>query len=177
MNVIFIRDFEPDDAAAVVEVQQTAGQAAQWQATDYVSLSREDDALILVARVRNTGPTIGFLAARIMGEEAELYNLVVEEMYRRQSVGRCLVQEFHRRLAAAGVLRVSCEVRASNMAALSLYRTFGYVRSGLRRNYYANNGEDALLLQCDLRAAAARAGRPPELARPAVMTKPEHRLL
>jgi len=177
MNPILIRAFELDDALALVEIQRTAGQAAQWQAADYESLSHEDDGLVLVACERSAGRTIGFLAARAMGDEAELYNLAVEERHRGQGVGRYLVRDFHRRLSSAGVMRVSCEVRASNMAALSLYRSFGYVRSGLRRNYYANNGEDALLLQCDLRAAAAHAGTRPELAEPTMPAKSEYTLL
>ena len=120
--IISIRDFEPGDAAAVIEIQRTAEQSAQWQATDYEHLSLESEGLILVARLRISGPTVGFLAARVMGEEAELYNLAVAETHRHRGVGRALVQEFHRRLASVGVLQVSCEVRASNAAALNLYR-------------------------------------------------------
>ena len=151
----FIRHFEPGDAAAMIEIQRTAEQAAQWLAADYKRLSREGSGVILVAQSQESGAMIGFLAARVMGEEAELYNLAVAEMHRHRGVGRALVQEFHRRLASAGVLQVSCEVRASNAAALNLYRAFGYVRSGVRRGYYGRDGEDALLLQCDLRYAAA----------------------
>ena len=152
---IFIRDFEPGDDAAIFAIQRTAEKSAQWQAADYERLSREVGGLILVAQSPKSRATIGFLAARLMGEEAELYNLAVAETQRHRGVGRSLVQEFHLRLAASGVFQVSCEVRASNSAALNLYRAFGYVRSGLRRGYYANGGEDALLLQCDLRYAAA----------------------
>lgn len=153
---ISIRGFRAADASAMVEIQRTAEQAAQWQAADYERLSREPGGLILLTQLHDTGAAIGFLAARVMGEEAELYNLAVAGTHRRRGVGKSLIQEFHQRLAPAGVLRVNCEVRASNGAALNLYRSFGYVRSGVRRNYYANDGEDALLLRCDLRVAAAQ---------------------
>jgi ribosomal-protein-alanine N-acetyltransferase len=152
---IFIRDFERGDASAIIEIQCTAEQSSQWLVADYEQLSREVGGVILVAQSHKTGAKVGFLAARLTGEEAELYNLAVAETHRHRGVGRALVQEFHRRLASAGVLQVSCEVRASNAAALNLYRAFGYVRSGLRRGYYASDGEDALLLQCDLRYVAA----------------------
>ncbi len=155
LSIFFIRDFEIGDASAIIEVQRMAEQSAQWQAADYERLAGDAGGLILVAQSHKTGATIGFLAARVMGEEAELYNLAVAETQRHRDVGRSLVHEFHRRLAVAGVIQVSCEVRASNAAALNLYRAFGYVRSGLRRGYYASDGEDALLLQCDLRYAAA----------------------
>ncbi|HXJ91436.1 MAG TPA: GNAT family N-acetyltransferase [Terriglobia bacterium] len=155
MNVILIRDFEPGDAAAIIEIQRAAAESSQWLLADYERLSREAGGMVLVAQSPKTCVMIGFLAARLIGEEAELYNLAVAETHRHRGVGRALVQEFHRRLAATGVLQVSCEVRASNAAALNLYRAFGYVRSGLRRGYYASDGEDALLLQCDLRYAAA----------------------
>jgi [ribosomal protein S18]-alanine N-acetyltransferase len=152
---ISIRDFEADDAAAILEIQRTAEQAAQWQAADYEHLFRGSGGLILVAQLHGTAALIGFLAARVMGEETELYNLAVAGTHRRRGVGKALVQEFHRRLAAVRVLWASGEVRTSNEPALNLYRAFGYVPSGVRRNYYANDGEDALLLHCDLRVAAA----------------------
>ena len=155
---ISIRDFTPVDAPAIVAIQRTAAQAAQWQAADYEHLSREAGGIILVAQVHGTGAVIGFLAARLMGEEAELYNLAVAESRRRRGVGKGLVREFHRRLEAGGVRRVWCEVRASNAPAVSLYHEFGYVESGVRRNYYANDSEDALVLQCGLRAAGVESG-------------------
>src|SRR5215469_11284039 len=139
---ICIRDFEPGDAAALVAIQQTADQAAQWPAADYEGLARQAGGLILIARPQNADAAVGFLAARSIGEEAELYNLAVLETLRHSGIGKCLMQEFHRRLAASGARRAACEVRASNVAALNLYRAFGYVRSGVRRNYYSNNGED-----------------------------------
>jgi [ribosomal protein S18]-alanine N-acetyltransferase len=154
---ILIRDFTPDDAAAILDIQHTALQSAQWQASDYERLSREAGGMILVAREASDPAIIGFLAGRVLGEEAELYNLAVGEAHRRRGAGKCLIQEFHRRLVAEAVARVGCEVRASNVPALDLYGLFGYVRSGLRRNYYASDGEDAVLLQCDLRASGASA--------------------
>jgi [ribosomal protein S18]-alanine N-acetyltransferase len=160
---ISICDFEPGDAGAMVAIQDAAEQAAQWQAADYQRLSGETGGMILVARSQSVGATVGFLAARATGEEAELYNLAAAGTHRRCGVGRGLMQEFHRRMASSGVIGVSCEVRASNTAALNLYRAFGYLRSGVRRNYYANSGEDALLLQCDLRSAAAHSGAHPKV--------------
>lgn len=149
---VSIRDFRPEDARAIVEIQRTALQSAQWQTADYEHLSRQNGGMVLVAEPYDTHVPIGFLAARVIGEEAELYNLAVAGQHRRRGVAKGLVQEFHRRLAAEGVLQVTGEARASNAPALSLYRSFGYVECGVRRNYYPNDGEDAVLLQCDLGA-------------------------
>jgi ribosomal-protein-alanine N-acetyltransferase len=65
-----------------------------------------------------------------------------------------LVNELHRRLRAGGSERVYLEVRPSNLTAQQLYRSLGYIECGRRREYYASNGEDALVLEIRLDAAS-----------------------
>jgi ribosomal-protein-alanine N-acetyltransferase len=85
-------------------------------------------------------------------QEAELLNIGVAAGQQRKGVGRALLLEMLDMACARNILRVFLEVRASNAAALALYRSAGFVGIGVRRGYYrnANGSEDAITMACDL---------------------------
>lgn len=146
-----IRDYTTKDAAAILEIQQATPQIAQWRAADYENLSRRPDGIVLIApSVETGGVIVGFLAASAPGLEAEIQNLAVRVDCRRQGIAHALLAEVHRRLSARSVESVFLEVRPSNMAARSLYASFGYAECGLRKRYYVSDSEDALVLRLEL---------------------------
>lgn len=150
---VLIREMKSADAAAVHEIQGAAPEAARWHASDYESLGQRPDGLVLVAeRAESLGAVLGFVAAQVLGEEAEIQNLAIRADHRRHGVARRLIETLHRRLAGRGVNRVFLEVRVSNLPARNLYRVLGYSECGLRKNYYVSNGEDALVLNLRLSA-------------------------
>jgi ribosomal-protein-alanine N-acetyltransferase len=79
-------------------------------------------------------------------EEAHITLLAVDFDYQRQGLGQallyCLLKAAHDR----GLERSTLEVRASNQAAIALYEKFGFQTAGRRKRYYAETGEDALVL-------------------------------
>jgi len=85
-------------------------------------------------------------------QEAELLNIGVAAGQQRKGLGRALLLEMLDMACARNILRVFLEVRASNAAALALYRSAGFVEIGVRRGYYqnANGSEDAITMACDL---------------------------
>lgn len=98
---------------------------------------------------------VGYTVFQRILDEAELLNIRVAPAYRRRGVGRHLLAACLAELEGARYLHL--EVRASNRAALALYREAGFVQVGIRRGYYplATGGrEDALLLGLDLPALA-----------------------
>jgi ribosomal-protein-alanine N-acetyltransferase len=145
--VIVIREFVSSDARALFRIEHASHPAGHWRAEDYDYLSRQPEGIVLVAETAGDGVIAGFVAARALGPEAEMLNLAVDPKHRRQGVGRRLVEELHQRLRASGTERVYLEVRPSNLTAQQLYRSLGYAECGRRRNYYASNGEDALVLE------------------------------
>lgn len=144
---IITRPFAPGDMTGILEIQHAAPEMAQWQAEDYERLMQERGGLILVAESKSAAGVTGFAAARAISSEAEVQNLAVRPEFRRRGVGRHLLRAIHEHLAATGVERVFLEVRVSNLPALDLYRSCGYTPCGLRRNYYASDGEDAFVLE------------------------------
>ena len=90
---------------------------------------------------------VGYVGSQSVLGEADMMNLAVNEKYRRQGIGRCLVEILINRLKENAVKQLTLEVRKSNVSAISLYSALGFVQVGCRPNYYANPKEDALILR------------------------------
>ncbi len=74
-----------------------------------------------------------------------LMDIAVDGEQRRRGIGSALVRALLDRLPGPGE-QVTLEVRPSNLAALALYEGFGFKAAGVRRRYYADNGEDAVIM-------------------------------
>jgi len=96
---------------------------------------------------RPGGAFAGYLLAWLGDEEAHLGNLAVAPEHRRAGVARVLVEDLLAAARARGTRTVTLEVRVSNFPAQALYRGFGFRLAGLRRGYYRDTGEDALVMQ------------------------------
>lgn len=79
-------------------------------------------------------------------EEAHITIVGVHPQYQRQGLGQALLYSLLKTASDRGLERATLEVRASNLAAISLYEKFGFKTAGRRRRYYQDNGEDALIL-------------------------------
>ncbi len=90
---------------------------------------------------------IGYHCFWVVFDELRLMNLAVGEASRNQGVGRSLAREAIGFGARQGATRAVLEVRASNEAAQVLYRGMGFVPIGVRRRYYSNPVEDAILME------------------------------
>jgi ribosomal-protein-alanine N-acetyltransferase len=90
---------------------------------------------------------VGYHCFWIVFEELRLMNLAVQESMRRRGVGRSLAINAIGLGLAQGATRAVLEVRASNEGAQSLYRGLGFVPISIRRRYYSNPVEDAVLME------------------------------
>lgn len=89
---------------------------------------------------------VGFCGLMVTADEGHITNIAVHPDRRRESVAARLMLVTMRRAAAEGLAGVTLEVRTSNVAAQELYRRFGFAPGGIRRNYYADVGEDGLIM-------------------------------
>jgi ribosomal-protein-alanine N-acetyltransferase len=92
------------------------------------------------------GVLLGYVVTRVTVPESEILNVAVAPGHRRGGIGRALVRAAVAALAERGAGQVHLEVRASNRAALGLYRNEGFEVVGRRPGYYRNPPEDGLLL-------------------------------
>lgn len=98
------------------------------------------------------GEIRGYAVMMPLPEDAELLSIGVAAGQQRKGLGRAMLREFLDLARKRNLCRVFLEVRASNAAALALYRSAGFAVIGLRRDYYRKTGgnEDAITMACDL---------------------------
>ena len=87
-----------------------------------------------------------FCSCWVIVDELHINTIAVDMSRRRQGLGRALMQHILTAVAGEGVRRATLEVRRSNLAALRLYEDLGFEVAGVRKRYYTNPEEDALIL-------------------------------
>lgn len=110
-------------------------------------------ASLWVARVTDAAgasTVVGYLCLWLIADEIHVTNFAVHPAYRHQGIGRHLLGMLLEYCRQKGATRATLEVRPSNDAARRLYETFGFRQVGLRRGYYFDTGEDALLMEARL---------------------------
>lgn len=148
-----IRPMRPADVERVVEIAQSLADAAHWPVSLYLAALSPQPVLpriCLVAEEGQSGTVAGFVVAALTPPEAELESIAVAAEVQRQGVARALFEALGAELRRTGVTEVMLEVRASNEAALGLYRSLHFAEVGCRPRYYADPVEDAVLMRLGL---------------------------
>ena len=121
-----------------------------------------------VARV--DGFVVGYAGLMMSADEGHITTIAVDPNWHRRKIGTRLLLVAAREALRRGARALTLEVRMSNKAAQELYRTFGFRPAGVRKNYYAETNEDALVMWAEdvdsaeyrLRLAAIEARVPGE---------------
>lgn len=97
-----------------------------------------------VARVE--GQVVGYGGLMLSMEDAHVTTLAVDPGWQRHKLGQRLMVVLAREAQRRGAKNLTLEVRVSNVAAQGLYRRFGLAPAGIRRGYYVESGEDAIVM-------------------------------
>ncbi len=147
MNKVELRRMTAADAGAIALLEKRVF-AHPWSEADFIyEMEQNPVARYLVAQ--RDGTLLGFAGAHVILDEGHITNVAVAPEERGRGVGRALMQALMQYAANLGVRYLTLEVRASNAAAISLYESLGFIRVSVRKRYYGDNGEDALLMVCD----------------------------
>jgi [ribosomal protein S18]-alanine N-acetyltransferase len=120
-----------------------------WSTRFFLDELQVDCAHSILAEV--DGRIVGYVLFWILAEEVDIHNIAVHPDFRRQGIGRLLLEQVVAAARRQERLRVTLDVRCSNAVAQSLYFSLGFVARGLRKGYYSDNGEDALVMALELR--------------------------
>lgn len=89
----------------------------------------------------------GYLFYSIAADEMELLTIAVDYPHRKTGRAKALIEKMFEIAKKNNIRSVFLEVRPSNINAQHLYTSFGFVECGLRKNYYKDNGEDAIVMR------------------------------
>jgi [ribosomal protein S18]-alanine N-acetyltransferase len=107
-------------------------------------LARPEGRSYLVAKVGSQ--VVGFAGMLFIGDEGHIATISVDPAWRRRGIATRLVAALCRQAIDQGAKAFTLEVRAGGTGAQALYRAFGFAPAGVRRNYYKESGEDAIVM-------------------------------
>lgn len=119
--------------------------ADPWSQQSIASELHNPLSLWLVAQEGQT--LLGYVGSQTCLDETDMMNIAVSPASRRQGVAMALIEALVSALRERGSKQLTLEVRASNGPARQLYESLGFLQVGLRKNYYRNPKEDALILR------------------------------
>ncbi|MEZ4387361.1 MAG: ribosomal protein S18-alanine N-acetyltransferase [Candidatus Krumholzibacteriia bacterium] len=96
------------------------------------------------------GAVVGYLMAWRTLDQLHILNVAVDPAWRRRGIGAQLLRAAMAEARAGGMREVTLEVRRGNRNAIAMYRAHGFAETGVRRGYYQDTGEDAIVLTCPI---------------------------
>ncbi|NLO93912.1 MAG: ribosomal protein S18-alanine N-acetyltransferase [Clostridiaceae bacterium] len=138
-----VRSMKKQDVDGVYEVER-ASFTSPW--TKYMLVEELSNSKAHYMVIDADGEILGYCGFWKIIDEAHITNVAVHPEYRGQGYGRVLISAMIQRAKELDVIAMTLEVRVSNDIAISLYKDFGFVASGVRKNYYQDNSEDALIM-------------------------------
>ena len=115
-----------------------------WSKQAYIAELNKDNSLYCVALYN--GEVAGFIGVQYVLDTADITNIAVDDSYKRQGIATMLLNKMFELCKNHSVSIVELEVRETNQAAHSLYQKMGFEKCGIRKNYYSDTGEAAILM-------------------------------
>jgi [ribosomal protein S18]-alanine N-acetyltransferase len=141
---IVIEDMRLEDIPAV-QIVENASFPLPWPANAFRhELTQNKNAHYIVAREGEH--IVGYAGLWLSLDEAHITTFAVLPEYRRRKIGERMLLAIFERAERLGAEWLTLEVRASNLPAQRLYEKYGFRPAGIRRRYYSDNNEDAIIM-------------------------------
>jgi [ribosomal protein S18]-alanine N-acetyltransferase len=147
-HALEFRTMRLEDIPFICEIELEAF-ATPWTAEAfYNELTNNHFAKYMVMEL--TGEVVGYGGMWLIVDEAHVTNIAVSAPYRGRKWGERLLIEMQKTASFMGAVRMTLEVRVSNLIAQRMYGKLGFYPVGTRRGYYSDNNEDAIIMWADL---------------------------
>ena len=133
----------PKDSAAIAALEAECFPDA-WGERDIVDLISTEGAMCFSAL--DGDEVVAYFLGRLIAPEGELYRIAVSPRKRQRGVGYRLLDYAYKTSRGRGLESMFLEVRSANTAAIKLYLAYGFEKIGLRRGYYKNPTDDAIIM-------------------------------
>lgn len=142
MNIL---EATPDMLDDILRLENEAF-TCPWSAQSFHEAFEAENITIYAAQTED-GILCGFACLMVIDYEAELLNIAVSNAFRRQGIADALMKRLLSDASRKKVTDVFLEVRFSNIAAQGLYDKHGFEKLGIRKKYYTNPSEDAIVMR------------------------------
>ncbi|MDQ0232851.1 ribosomal-protein-alanine N-acetyltransferase [Metabacillus malikii] len=143
-NEYVIRAMGKDDIEEVYQIELLSFSTPWSKDSLYYELEQNLFAKYVVVEYK--GRVIGYCGLWVIMDDAQITNIAVHPEYRGKKIGEALLQFSLQLSKELGAKRLSLEVRVSNHIAQALYKKLGFETGGVRKNYYTDNLEDAIVM-------------------------------
>ena len=147
-----LRKLELHDLNAIERIER-ASYPTPWSRSMFAGELAKPSSLSLGAFDPGTGALLGYLVISRYVDAWHVMNVAVAPEERRRGIARMLLEHLFEVTSTDERRGYTLEVRVSNEGAIKLYETLGFVARGVRRGYYTDNREDALIMWRDPVAA------------------------
>lgn len=134
-----------EDLNEVLEIEVLAF-STPWSRNSFLYELLENERAFYLTAKNEYGRVMGYVGMWIVLDEGHITNLATHPQFRRKGVARKLMDELIAASKLKGVRYLTLEVRRTNTGAQDLYQKLGFVHMGVRRKYYIDNNEDALIM-------------------------------
>lgn len=145
LSKITIRPMQKADVDDVITIEEKAYGKHHWSKDSFLSELSNDLARYFSA-FDEDGNLVAYAGSWQILEEAHITNIAVTPDCRRKSIGEALLKAIIDQCYKDGVKYITLEVRVGNKPAISLYEKYGFKSLGVRKGYYQDNNEDALIM-------------------------------
>lgn len=146
IDPVSIEPMRRADLEAVQRIDQRCF-PVPWLPTAYMTELSNRSATYLVAR--QGGEVVGYGGQWVIMEEAHITTLAVDPNSQNRKIGERLLLALLEEAILRGASHVTLEVREGNRAAQNLYRKFRFREAAIRKSYYTDNGENAIVMWAD----------------------------
>jgi ribosomal-protein-alanine N-acetyltransferase len=143
---IELRSLNISDLDEVLDIEPVAFGSHHWSHQSFVNELSNSMGNYFAAIDNSDNRLVGYSGFWLIGEEAHITTLAVHPDFRRQHIGERLLINDIVQAKLSGAHWITLEVRMSNESAQKLYFKYGFKSLGVRRNYYQDNDEDAMVL-------------------------------
>ena len=138
-------NMSPEHVAQVAELEKICFGTEAWSVNSVASELNNELSLWIVAV--DGDRVLGYVGSQTVCGETDMMNIAVHPDHRRQKLATGLISYLIEALKLRESHSLTLEVRASNAPAIAMYTQYGFEQTGLRKNYYRNPKEDALILR------------------------------
>jgi ribosomal-protein-alanine N-acetyltransferase len=138
-----VRKMTEQDLDRVMAIEKESF-ALPWSRESYLSELKNNFAVYLVCDVE--GEVAGYGGIWVVFEQAHITNVAIGTDYRLRGLGQSLMLELEKVARSRKATHILLEVRPSNVAARTMYKNLGFKDTSLRKAYYSDNNEDAIVM-------------------------------